>query len=58
VLYIYVVFLAVMHGVVWAANWPGYEKLLATDNQTSAGTFTNRPSDDVSDNFCQPIVQR
>jgi hypothetical protein len=45
-----------MCGVVWAATWSNVEKLLAIDSKTSAGTFTDRPSDTVSENFCRPIV--
>jgi hypothetical protein len=32
------------------------EKFLATDCQTLVGTFTDRPFDAISKNFCRPTV--
>jgi hypothetical protein len=32
------------------------EKFLATNRQMLAGTFTDRPFDAISKNFCRPTV--
>jgi hypothetical protein len=48
-------FLVVMCGNIWASIWISDEKLLATNSQTLVGTFTDRQSDPIFENFYRPI---
>jgi hypothetical protein len=51
-------FWAAMCANIWAAIWISDEKLLATDSQTSAVTFTSRLSDPIFENCYQRIERR